>query len=664
MKSVLLLLTLAALTGGKAFAQLELPKVGRVDGAWFKGNPYAADSSVHAYVIAQDTKASVTFTDGGTGAPELNSSTRRLVRILDQKALDYATVKLQVYAPKGEAHGQSIRNLVAYTYNFESGEVKISKLDDSQVFQTRLDEYLVETAFSLPDVRAGSVLDVSYDLRSSYITAPPRVFLQEDIPVQAAEYAFSNHPRLQYKATVFGHHPIENREESGVNLNGNAFIGRSVRMRTMGFSVRDAPAIGDEPYMTTANNYRAQVFFELRSYANASGSVVDYATDWETVAKQLRDAEGLKEAYKAGGPYRDWAASFTASAPDLEPAALRAEQLAWAVAEVGTKVRWNGYFGTYPSGRGKRVLDKGTGSVDEVNVLLIGLLRALGVEANPVYLNTRDRGRVFEHFADRKSLYSMIVGVGAAGEQLVLMDATNPTAQSGVIPSRNLNGDGLLVERKGHRFVPLQEGAYSQQGLAAHLKLGEDNYLSGTVQLALRDYAAFPYTQLEHGRLVLDVEAGDLLPGFILSDVEVQRGKGFSWTVQATVKSREPLPDVGSALALDPTGVSTWQKNPFANENRTFPIEFPHGMVETRQVNITLPAGRVATDLPAPITAVTPDQGCRYHSSITAAGNVLTLQSLLAIKQTYFAPEAYAGMRELFELVAERESGLIAVTAQ
>ena len=90
-------LTLVLAAAGPLAAQLALPPVGEYTGEWFRSNPYAADSAVHAYVIAQERRDRVTLGEAGF---ELASDNRRVVRALDERGFGEATVRVEVYAPK------------------------------------------------------------------------------------------------------------------------------------------------------------------------------------------------------------------------------------------------------------------------------------------------------------------------------------------------------------------------------------------------------------------------------------------------------------------------------------------------------------------------------------------------------------------------------------
>ena len=675
-----ILLGLVTLTGLSSSAQppatpmpapLVLPDPGRVTGEWFADNPYAADSSVHAYVIADDTRARVQFAVRGQyNRPWLTTDHRRVVRVLDARGIDaHATVRLRLYSPKGEDVGQSIDDLEAYTHHYAGGRLVSTPVEPDQVHKTRLDEEFTQLSFSFAGVVPGAVLDLSYRIQSGYVSQPPRAYLQDAIPVQAAEYSFRMGQEFGYKATVLGSHPVATDQQTvqGDAGAGSAY-GGTARENVFRFALRDAPAITAEAFVTTPNNYRAQALVELERYARPGGQVVEVAVGWDDLSDRLRDSPGLAEALRGAKDkdYLAWAAEcpLAADAPPLE----RAD---WALRQVASRIALSYSYGVFAEHKLKRMLADGKGDAADRNAALLGLLRALGLAADPLFVSTREHGYLRPELPDMQSLNRLIVAL-RLGERLHLYDASNSTTGHGVVSVSNLNGEGFLVGDDGHRFVSLQEDAIAQRGLIADLSLGDDGHLAGTFTVHLQDYAALPYTTFgSDGALTIDpADLGELFAGYDLSEVAVEPATGYGYRVLGRLRSRESVVDLGDALALDPNVGTAQARNPLVAERRTYPVEFAHGRVETRQVTLHLPPGHRAEALPEPTATRMPDRGVSYRTGLTQGVDpgdghaVLTYSTVLAIKKLTYPPEAYESLRQLFDLVAEREGSLVSVVAE
>lgn len=632
--------------GPPAIEMPDLPELGEVDRDWFAPNPYAADSATHAYVIEHFRDDAVRLREGG-GA-DLRIVDRTVVRIVDARGLGEATVRLRMYAPKGSLSTQVVESVRGFTYTLdEDAGLRRTALDDAQVFTTRLDDDFVEVAFSLPAVAPGSVLDYEVRRRSDFISRPPTAYLQGALPVRHAAYRFRSAPRFGYQSVQLGTHALAAEMDEG-RAAGKGVSEREAEFR---FELAEAPAIREEAFVTTLSNYAARVEMSLGRFVNGTGGIEDHLSTWDAIADGLREAPLLRAAMKPAKAFATWAEAYDGPGDD-------AARVRWALTQVAERLRWNDYTATYSDERPRRLLDVGTGTSMELNAVLLGLTRALGVGAYPVYLKTRERGYLYRDYPAASRLTTMIVGIGAEEGAVELVDATDPTSELGIVPLANLNGEGLMVGPRWHRFVPLQDKVVAQRTLRADLALDPEGYLSGALTLTLRDYAAYPHTRLRDGATVLDTAALASLPGYAVSEVSAERDRGYAWVVRARVRSEQPALDLGGELAFPLSIGSNWVETPFAAASRTFPVEFAHALAETREVSVTLPEGYAVADVPESLSIATPDRRASYRFAATSEDGRLVANSALLVRRLTYAPEEYAGLRDIFARVADREGAL------
>ncbi len=645
------------------FKAVELPPLGQVDRAWFGDNPYSTDSSVHAYVIAKKRDDSVLY--GSDGEVKLLSKIRQVVRLVDARGLEEATVRLRFYSPVGKTHGEVVSGVVGYTHNFDQGKVQTQKLNDAQVFNRRLDNYNIEVSFSLPSVRPGSVIEYVVESRSDYVHQPPAAYLQTSLPVQRASYYFIAEGNLGYGAVILGQHPVafaDSRTSEGAKA---LKVSPNDLKRAFGFSVEHAPALHEEPFMGSLENYMTHVELELELYA-VNGIAHKPGVDWEAIADNLSEYPGIRTAMKGSKFLEQWAAQYSGPTDDV------LARTRWALRSVAARLNWDGAYGYYVRDSPEKTTEKGKGTIAEINAVLLGLCREMGLEAYPIFLSTREHGFLHQGNPDRRALNAMIVGV-IQGEKVLLLDATDITGEPGVVPKRDLNGDGLMVLPDAHRFVALQDRAMAQRSTVATLQLDESGYISGTINVTLRDYAAFEYTELVDGNLSIDAEllTKQFSDNFEVTEAACKRqGEAYVWLYTAKIKSRNSTMDLGDMLGLSTIPDVRWSRNQFSAEKRKFPIEFATQLIETRDVTIKLPTGYVAQDVPAPLVLSTPDRTSQYRNVLTSipatdgSGHSIKVQTMLAIKRNRYPVEEYDGLRKLFSMVAEREQGLVGVGKQ
>ncbi len=634
-----------------AQASGDLPKPGKADAAWFEANPYAADSSVHAYVIAQDIAINFGFLNFGTAKLSRRIDFRRIVRVLDPQGYGQALVKIRYYDPESGGTAEQLSNLEAYTHQMLDGRLQTQKVAKEERYRTRISPEMVEVAFSFPGVVAGTVLDLNYSRESGNMVGCPITYFQDDIPVQVAETRLCAHDAFQYQTHVLGHErvdqSIDRKPYPYANVGGNLIVTT--------FRAENLPAISSEPFITTLGNYAAHLRVELERFVPPEGMTVEISGDWAKISKDLTEFDGIKAAMRGKGHYRDWAAACPADLTDP------VDKAAWAMQMVASNVRWNGYHAAYASKRIGALTTKGEGYSADVNAALLGLLRALDLEAYPVFISTREHGRLLQHIRNSASINSMIVAL-TAGDKTFLLDATDPAGYPGVLPEDDLNGSGLLVNDEGaYSFVELQDGTIDQRAIQAQLEVDAGGYLVGTAALTLSGLAAKPYVTASTNGLVLSLDTSALLEGFAVSKLMIAREKGYSWRITADIRSEQPALDLGDALAFNPVIAPQWTKNPFVHAERRYPVEFPAKIIETRQINLKLPEGKRLETLPALVNLTTINRDAIYRYQVLDNDNTLSISTMLVIKNLTYLPERYPEVRGLFGMVVEQEGTLLSI---
>lgn len=157
------------------------------------------------------------------------------------------------------------------------------------------------------------------------------------------------------------------------------------------FAMANVSAFRNEPFITTPRDYLARVEFELTS-ATASGvRSKKYLGNWEDVDNKLLKSDYFVYQYKKAPYFRGVASNIM----NVVPANDTLGRVKAAYEFVRTTMTWNEEYSLY-SAQLKKMLDLKKGDVADLNFMLIGLLRDLGLAANPLILSTRNHGHVDE----------------------------------------------------------------------------------------------------------------------------------------------------------------------------------------------------------------------------------------------------------------------------
>ncbi|WP_366207089.1 transglutaminase domain-containing protein, partial [Flavihumibacter sp. CACIAM 22H1] len=203
--------------------------------------------------------------------------------------------------------------------------------------------------------------------------------------------------------------------------------------------MKDVPALKAESFVTTMENYRSKIEFQLSAVRYPNQPVQMVMESWPKVTENLMKSEAFGDAMqKAEGSLDE----------PLKPLMLTAKdpvQKARLIFEyIRDNFTWNGYRGIYTSGSIKNLIKTKTGSVADINLLLTATLKSMGFTAYPVILSTRDLGYTHELYPlmDR---FNYVICAVLIGEEDYLLDASDPDLGFGRLPNKCYNGHARVL---------------------------------------------------------------------------------------------------------------------------------------------------------------------------------------------------------------------------
>ena len=158
------------------------------------------------------------------------------------------------------------------------------------------------------------------------------------------------------------------------------------------YVVKDAPAFKNEPFITSRKEYLAKVEFGLVSYAlGTSGYFKQMAETWGDVGVYLTKHEDFGQRILKP-KYLNEIVKQLATLTDTT------QRINAAFNYITTNFAWDEHAALMAEHDLKTVFENKKGSAAEINLLLVALLKALGIETYPVILSTRDNGAFSEEF--------------------------------------------------------------------------------------------------------------------------------------------------------------------------------------------------------------------------------------------------------------------------
>lgn len=625
------------LGAGAARAQPEPIKFGQVAPADLTAAPFAADSAAAAVVLCDYGSTSIPGT-------ELRFDRVTRIKILKPAGLEWANVAVALYHDR-PGYTERLTNLQGFTYNLVNGKAEQSALAPASSLLLKKDEQYSLQKFALPNVRVGSVIEFRYTLYSSYISSFRGWEFQRSVPVRWSEYRANIPHQFNYKILLQTKQPLAVDEPASPKS----------LLTTYRWAMRDVPALRPEPFMTTAADYVDKVSFELASYAGA-----DISRSWEKIDQFLLHEWELGQQLDHFNFLKADLAQLPA--PTATNALLR---LAAVRALVLKAVRCTGEFSMHTRVPLRKIyLETHQGNTAEVNFLLIAALRGAGFAANPVLLSTRAHGRVRATMPELSQFNYMAAHVALADGQDLVLDATDPLLPYDMLPERCLNQQGRVVggSASSSRWVELRPRYRRTHLQQVQLRLAPDGALSGQVHEEFGGYAGAQYRDdLQHdGDKKFAAGTSQSLPGWAVSAFavtnrdSVQKPLVLDYAVAQPALAAEGAP-VGT-FYLAPLHYFGLAHNPFRSETRQFPVDFGYLREETITVSLTLPEGYALAEMPKSKALDLPDNGGRFACSTTANGTAVQLTSRLLLRKPIYTAAEYAGLRELFRQMLEKQA--------
>jgi hypothetical protein len=421
------------------------------------------------------------------------------------------------------------------------------------------------------------------------------------------------------------------------------------------WAMQNVPVLRSEPFMTTPRDYLARVDFELAGVSFPGRPFQELTTSWDKIQQDLLNDEHFGGQLRKGGFLKSDIAALKAKHSELLDRAAAVHAL------VRGRMKCTGQMGIASQHGVQKAWEEHKGSVPDINLLLIALLREAGLQANPVILSTRGHGRAEPTFPVVSNYDYVVAHVQLPDGQQVLADATQELAPFGMLPEQCLNGQGRLITgESAGRWVPLSSPYRFGHFRSAQLTLDERGNLTGTVHEEHQGYFGVEARgnlqrdgEKKYLEQILKDQADWKIDKFSFKDVAAL-DKPLAVDLQVRIPSQNDQPL--NAMYLTPLQQLGDAANPFRQPERRFPVDLGARREETSVLTLHLPADFVVEELPKNALIELPDGGGRFTFSITPMGNSLQIMSRLQLNRPVYFTEEYASLRTFYEKALAKQA--------
>ncbi len=632
------------------------PKFGKITDEERTMMTYPADTSADAVVLFD--RMAVDFVWDDEKGPKLHENYIRRVKLLKSSSFDRGDLTI------GYNRGSEKISGLKAAIHLPSGEtLKIKKGD---IVHEKVNDDYGEYKIAFPQVTEGAVLEYAYDKYNDYITSLPRYYFQEGIPVKWAEYrasipAYYHYISLGTNSGLDIATTTKNQVAWGpvFRAGGNNQV-EHTRVR---YAIRDQKAYETQPYTNNFRDYISQVRLQLQAVVYPNQPVNNVFNNWSETAKELGDNAGFGKIYGNGGNYNK---VWKEAGPLISAGATDTEKVQAAYEYVADNIEWNRQFRLTAENTPDKLLDVKTGSVAEMNLMLVALLREAGIEAHPMLVSLRNSGAPIEFYPIISQFSTTLVYAEVDGKPMIL-DVNEADRPAGLPRVSALNHRGWVADVDNPRWVDIEVPSSSKL-LMSEVVIDAEGMAEVTMKGRMENYYAFyGRDQIKDMETNVDAPFADdileLFPdaqvldfGSDMKDADEVGKLNIELTMQVPVG--EVIDDY---LYVRPNLIPVLEKELADVKERLYPVDFPYPWVERFITTIKIPEGYAVEELPESTVVRTPDNQASVMLAAEDKGDgTISVNFSINMAKTFYEAKDYEQLRQIFEnIIAMQEATIV-----
>jgi hypothetical protein len=580
------------------------------------------------------------------------------IKILNNKAYTAATTRIRLYGEKDDA--DVLDNLHASTYNLVNGKVEETNLPASDIFTEQIRKGVVEKRFTMPNVKEGSIIEYTYTIISyRYYQLPEWTFQNFSYPTLYSEYKLSVPDLVRYAIVHYGTDSFNinttNETFKVLTVTGTNNLSVSTPMSNHIWAIKNIPAFAEEKYINQPRDYFDKLEFVL-TQASGGEDVTNINTNWKNAEDRL-----LENPY-FGTPIKtdrndNLISTVTKICLDGDDALTNAKNIYSYVRDNFTCAPDNEIYydrSLYDINKARK------GSVAELNMLLIGLLRLKNLYADPVILSTREYGM---HPANYPVLYKMnyVVCLLRVARDTFYLDASDPLLGFGKLPLSCYNGHAQIIDANHSGSVFFYADNVKEKNTTfVNISNSEDgNGRSGSFESTLGYFQSYDLRKkIKEKTIEKYISEIKTLYGsdYDISNVTIDSLNNLDYPVKIKYDINFKAGMDEDIIYFNPFIEHGYKENPFKADVRKYAVEMPYSIDDVYELSMDIPKGYKVDELPktAKVSFNATDGVFDY---VTSKDQYLVqMKAQVKILPVIFAAEDYTSIRDFFSYIVKKES--------
>lgn len=608
---------------------------------------YDKDSTAHAVVL---NEIGYSKTEDG-GDYNIITQVHIRIKILDTEGFEEGNIKIRYHK------NEEITKVRATTTNMVNDTRMINDLDIKDIYIEKLSDNYSSVNFTFPNLQKGSILEYSYIKKSPfYFNFGNGWTFQNDIPTLKSTFYALIPGFWHYNITTIG---IEKQ-----NIKQNNLVKKCIEVGNaiadclfLELEENDVPAFIEEDYMNSKYNFLKRVNFELKTFTDSQGISKQYANTWSDTERKLF---GTFEIGKQVGDI-NFIKKYLPAEDLKEPDELLKAQKIYAY--IRKYYHWNGKYEIFSDFNAKKAYESKTGSVAEINSMLINALLAAGIQTDLALLSTRENGYATKVSPGLIDFDYAVAHITIKGTHYFL-DATNDLTSFGMLPFDCLNND--------IRVFPKKEDSYWFQYIPE-----KNNATNVTTMIEMNDEGTFSsknrityigYNAVAKRNDILEMGESNYIDKQLSHDDELEMSNyvienltDLNATLEEKFEILTSGEEVnGNKLYIKPFFYYEFEENPFKQKSRQYPVDFGYLRKYNYTVVFVFPNNYTIQEIPKNRKLFLPDYAGEMTYLSEVVNDRITIKLTFALNQITFEAKDYEYLKSFFaELIKIQNERII-----
>ena len=563
------------------------------------------------------------------------------IKIFNDNGKGEANIRIEYSNKFGE---EKILAVVGETINYNNGKVEYTKLDSNLVYNVHTDKQKDAVVFTMPNVRAGSVIQYFYMwVRASYQNFPDWDF-QCNLPTRYSEVNILLTPQLAFTQLTNTYQPFK-KDTSSFNGYGHTW------------ALENIPSVKSEPYMRAEVDGLQRVSIIIKGVKGYFGMAQTWADSWETIGKHICEDKDFSKEYDQHINDDD---GLVKSAKSLK---TDDEKIKFVFNQVKSQMGWNQVPDWRSKDGIKSAWKKRSGDWGEINMILCNLLKQTGIKAYPMLVSTRDNGLIYHDFPNSYQINKLVVYVPVDSTKYYVLDATDKYNLYNEIPYDLLNSNGLYLDKdkQTYALVAIKKEQPVRQVININAEIQPDGTMNGNA--VVYDYSYNKSGNIELNKTLDEKKYEEYLTdndnNLKITSLKLEDANVDSLPLKQNIEFKLDLSTNDEKyIYLNPNLFTSLRDNPFISEHRTTDIDFGYKNILSVIGSFKLPPGYMVDFLPKNLTIVNDDKTISFMRLLQENDGYITIHYIINYKKSTYSkddyPALYLYFKKMYEMLNEQ----------